>query len=154
MNRVYTASGFLSHEPTWFYTTAPYQIVMPLPLSSQPSWVVRLASFADLKDNWNSYGAEAPSKLAIETANRIAGTLHESFLAPTRIAPSVVGGIGISIKNPEGRKVYLEVYNDATVYMMLSDDTDDDPVVFPVRTDTEKSRKSVVTDARQHLARR
>ena len=43
-----------------------------------------LDRFASLKDNWDSYGALAPTQLAINSAHRLLGaTMHEPAVVPT-----------------------------------------------------------------------
>lgn len=77
-----------------------------------------------------------PSPLAIEVARRLYDSLVLFQLPPTRVAVSVVGGIGLTIRNRD-RKAYIEVYNDGTTYILLSS-RPQAPVVFPWRTDSER----------------
>ncbi len=46
--------------------------------------------------------------------------LRGSELVPARVRPSVASGIGLTIRAGR-RKVYVEFYNDGTVYALFSD---------------------------------
>jgi hypothetical protein len=53
-----------------------------------------LSSLAELKSNWDSYGAPAPTETAIENAARILERMRPFDLAMAYIVPSAEGGIG------------------------------------------------------------
>jgi hypothetical protein len=53
-----------------------------------------LCSFAELKSNWDSYGAPAPTEIAIENAARILERMRPFDLAIANIVPSAEGGVG------------------------------------------------------------
>ena len=73
-----------------------------------------------LQAGWNGYEAEPPSELALETARRFIAVLESESLPPTRVAPSVVGGVGITRKVGE-RRVYVEFYNDGSVHSLFAE---------------------------------
>ena len=54
----------------------------------------QLESSAGVSANWDSYGAEAPSAVAITNARRVLVRLESRSLLPARIVPSAEGGIG------------------------------------------------------------
>ena len=53
-----------------------------------------LCSLAELKSNWDSYGAPAPTETAIENAARILEHMRPFDLAAVHIVPSAEGGVG------------------------------------------------------------
>lgn len=117
-----------------------------------PPWERLIESFGTLSQGWDGYAAPPPTPIALEEATRLVQTMEECQLKPDRIAPSVAGGVGITISHADGRMAYIEVYNDATTYVMYSKG-DADPDVFPVRTTGEKERRGVVVRARKYLGR-
>jgi len=80
-------------------------------------WSAKLQSFAELSAGWDGYNAEPPSSEAIASARQL---LASADLPPTRVAPSVIGGVGITFKK-NGRKAYLELTNAGPVSLLLSD---------------------------------
>ena len=69
-----------------------------------------------LRQGWDSYDAPPPSAIAIANARRF---VELAARKPERIAPSAVGGVGVSHRE-NGRKVYTEFYNDGRVYALYS----------------------------------
>lgn len=120
------------------------------PRPTPTKWDAGMSAFKSLPRGWDGYDAPAPSGLAIETASRLAQAFDESFLSPSRIAPSVVGGVGLTFRNTQGRKVYIEIYNDARVYAMFSD-PDESPEIVPTRVTSEQERRSLVDQTRVYL---
>lgn len=88
----------------------------------------KLDSFKSLTKGWNGYAAPAPSHAAIKTARILIRTLRESDRTPSRLKPSVVGGVGFTFRRGE-RKVYVEVYNNGTVYALFSCSEDEMDVI-------------------------
>jgi hypothetical protein len=82
-----------------------------------------LDQMRQLQDGWNGYAAPAPNDNAIKLAEQICLHLQSDRLEPNRVAPSVIGGIGITRRNGK-RKVYVEVRNDGRTYALLSDGID------------------------------
>ncbi|MCH8938540.1 MAG: hypothetical protein IH966_03875 [Gemmatimonadetes bacterium] len=84
-------------------------------------------------DGWNGYSAPAPSTLAINNARQFVNELHGIVPTAMRVAPSAIGGVGITLSKGE-KAVYVEFYNDGSIYKMLIDDGIDTDVQ-PVRPD-------------------
>src|SRR6185437_5938648 len=80
-------------------------------VSSNCEWGKKLDAMSALQRGWNGYDAEPPSALAIATARNYLGHLSAEQLSPTRVAPSVVGGVGVTCRKADHR-VYVEFYND------------------------------------------
>lgn len=53
-------------------------------------------------------------------AERFLSVMEEEQFPPTRVAPSVVGGVGITRRNGE-KRVYVEFYNDGRVHALLAE---------------------------------
>lgn len=78
-----------------------------------------LDGFSALKDRWDGYEAPRPNDSAIRTARTFLSVLEDSELVPSRLKPSVIGGVGVTFKK-EKRKAYVEFYNNGTVYVLFS----------------------------------
>lgn len=110
---------------------------LPLTDSPESDWLddfeKKLAAMATLRRNWDSYGAESPSARAMHDAMTFLENLHDEGSNPTRIAPSAIGGVGITIKRAGcSRRGYVEFRNDGGIYCLLSDGVSV-PIVEPVR---------------------
>ena len=108
----------------------------------------KLAEMENLLVGWDGYNACAPSPFSILLANQFLDELHAGDLAPTRIAPSVVGGVGITIAREES-EAYVEFYNDGGIFVMMSEG-ESDPLVRPVRTG-RRELKSLVDELTEFL---
>jgi hypothetical protein len=80
-----------------------------------------LGRLSELTDGWNGYGAPAPAPVAIRSAEAFVSICQGEGFVPTRIAPSAVGGVGITYR-VGARKGYLEFYNDGSTALLLADD--------------------------------
>lgn len=75
------------------------------------------ANLRELKEDWDSYGADPPTERAIENAKAFVDLVCSPPCGgpPVHIAPSVVGGVGITIGDAralkEGRAFYFEFCN-------------------------------------------
>ncbi len=99
-------------------------------------WHTKLDALAQLQDGWDSYSAPSPSRKAIEVSQDYISMLAMLCWEPTRVAASVVGGIGITHLSG-ARKVYIEFYNDGTAHALFSDRSSGNMDTFPVGTDTQ-----------------
>lgn len=88
--------------------------------SQMATWEARLSSMSRLKSGWNGYTAPAPSQLAIATARNFVSALLREKQTPNRVAPSAVGGVGITERRAD-KQVYVEFYNDGRVLALFSD---------------------------------
>lgn len=84
------------------------------------SLVGQLHSFVDLADGWDSHRAPAPQSGAISQAECFLNQLNGADMLPARLAPSVVGGIGVTFRAGR-RKSYVEFYNNGTACALFSD---------------------------------
>lgn len=82
----------------------------------------KLMSFSSLGERWDGYAADPPSQLACENAREFIQVLSLAELFPSRCKPSVVGGVGVTLKNG-GRRIYVEFYNNGSVHALKSDGT-------------------------------
>lgn len=117
--------------------------------TAAPSYDQRLNALRHLSSGWDGHRAAPPAPIALETAARIAQTLEEHELRVTRIAPSVVGGIGITLRTG-GKKFYIEVYNSGLVYVLQAS-ADAEPRSYPVRAESSRDRSAIAQQARAHL---
>src|SRR5262249_11493105 len=78
-----------------------------------------LDQMQQLAVGWNGYSAPVPSRVALLTARSFLSTLLNEKYEPSRVAPSAVGGVGITHKR-NGRRVYGEVFNSGDGYALFS----------------------------------
>jgi hypothetical protein len=83
------------------------------------TWFGQLGAFTQLNDGWNGYSAPAPNAAAIAAAGLFLNLMRQEHFPPTRIAPSAMGGVGITRRQGE-RKVYVEFYNDGSAHALFS----------------------------------
>lgn len=83
-------------------------------------WETKLEAMEGLKKGWNGYDAEPPSAAALTVARRLIHVLQQGGAPPTRVAPSVVGGVGVT-RRVGARRVYVEVYNDGTAHALFAE---------------------------------
>ncbi len=89
----------------------------------EPDWINllhKLYGFLDLQEGWNGYAASPPNVKAVCSASTAFIVLQALQRLPDRLAPSAVGGVGITYRNGM-RKAYLECYNSGQVVLLLSD---------------------------------
>jgi hypothetical protein len=109
----------------------------------------KLQNFKSLKEGWNGYSAVPPSPLALHHASQFLLLLNNSGIEPTRLAPSAVGGVGIT-RRVGALKVYVEFYNDGTVFALFADDDKLDMFTRPVEP-THDGYKAIINDLRKYL---
>lgn len=109
-----------------------------------PDWLAKvdkiLRRLETLQPGWDTYSAPAPSHFSIQQARTFVGVLHNIGFAPGRVAPSAIGGVGITFRNAS-KEAYIEFRNDETTYLVLAD-VPNDPLVEPVRSETESLRQT------------
>lgn len=74
----------------------------------------QIKGLGNLSENWNSYGAEAPSKEALGIALQILEDLFSLNLLPNNVLPSAEGGIGLVFLSGN-KQADIEVFNDGDV---------------------------------------
>lgn len=93
-----------------------------VPLERGPStrWDREWDYLSSLKPDWDTYGADAPSERAIETAKSFLDELGENNPDPSRIAPSAEGGVAVTFAS--GTRTYMiEFFNDGDISTVWSD---------------------------------
>ena len=91
---------------------------------------VRLQATTMLQPGWDTYGADPPSQIARELAQKILRKLEAEALPPSRLLPSSEGGIAISFANEHGR-AEIEIYNTGEIAAATYSDQDD-PIVWDI----------------------
>jgi hypothetical protein len=80
-----------------------------------------LRDLDNIKDDWNSYDAPAPSLRSINMGWRVLASLREASLIPERVLPSAEGGVAfIFISTGENRAV-IETLNSGEDFVLLYD---------------------------------
>lgn len=80
------------------------------------------------KPNWDSYGADPPNLWSIDESFNLVKYFEEQEILPGRIKPSVVGGVGVTYYT-NNKKVYVEISNSKTIYVLFSDGISDPEVL-------------------------
>jgi hypothetical protein len=111
-------------------------------------WFERLESIKSLQSGWDSYSAPAPGAVAFANALAFLQVLKLADKVPSKLAPSVVGGIGITFKNA-ARKVYVEFNNKGGVLALFSDGVSD-PRVEKISPD-EKAYLELIGKIKTYL---
>jgi hypothetical protein len=99
----------------WPLTLRPASSIVLAPwrdLSDEAREVLsRIKTFAQLQENWDSYGAEPPSKIALQNALSFVKTLDKQRLPVFFTAPGPDGEVLVELKN-----------NDKSVEVTFGDD--------------------------------
>jgi hypothetical protein len=99
----------------------PGQLVPPtehVPIDKS-RWQPILDAMRNLATGWDGYSAVPPTDTAIDLARLVLAEMEASGMPPTRLAPSVIGGVGLT-QRIDMRKVYIEVRNDGRAYALMS----------------------------------
>lgn len=89
-----------------------------------------------------------PTEAAIAASLEFLAFVQVVDLAPSRLAPSVVGGIGITFRRGD-RRVYVEFKNDGVGHALFSA-PEDEPFVVSVGT-SEAEQARVLRQAQEFL---
>jgi hypothetical protein len=109
----------------------------------------RLATTACLAQGWDGYGSESPNAVARSLAARVLDLLEIASLAPTRLTPTVEGGIAISFVEGNSRAV-IEIYNTGEIAAAAYSDRGE-PSVWEVEP-AEAPLLGSIAQIRVHLA--
>ena len=74
----------------------------------------KLLDLAQIRVNWDSYGAPKPNQIAIQNATRVLAHMKPFDLALANIVPSAEGGIGFCFVNDD-RYADIECSNDGEI---------------------------------------
>ncbi|MEQ1946443.1 MAG: hypothetical protein ABL995_04605 [Bryobacteraceae bacterium] len=105
----------------------------------------QLRRLSSLVDNWDSYGAPAPSPLSISKAKSVLQTLCTNLIRPSTIVASASGGISIYFLNGE-KSAYIENCNDGEQVLVMYDQRSTTDVL-EIGTDIQ------IDDIARHLTR-
>ncbi|HYM10162.1 MAG TPA: hypothetical protein VEU62_05505 [Bryobacterales bacterium] len=108
----------------------------------------RLAELSRLSPDWDSYGAEPPSHVAIAASRRILGALRRRAMLPTRILASAEGGVGICFVEGD-RYAHIECLNSGDISAVMYQ-ARGDPTVWEIPDDEQSLSKSL-EDIRAHF---
>jgi len=96
------ATSEVQNDNTWPVIDRPTTAATEAESENQSRWLVSayksLASFRSLRQNWDTYGAEAPNASAIRLARAVVHILGKNDFLPQSIDPSAEGGVCISFR--------------------------------------------------------
>jgi hypothetical protein len=105
-----------------------YQATSVTFCAERREWLVaaykRLSRLAALENDWDSYGAEAPSRVSIDTARNILDVLAGADFEPTSVDPSAEGGVCLSFRRGN-RYADIECFNSGEILAVTSSGGDD-----------------------------
>jgi hypothetical protein len=107
-----------------------------------------LREFSAMPVGWDGGSAKPPSATAIRCADEFLVAAAAVNFNPRNVAPSVVGGIGVTFR-ANGRKSYVEFYNDGRAAVLHSDGVSE-PEVHSVRMEGDGSAR-LVEEIRRYL---
>ena len=110
---------------------------------------MRLTTTVSLEQDWDTYGAESPNDVARTLAAKILDLLEEEMLPPTRLVPSVEGGIAMSFVEGDNR-AEIEIYNTGEV-AAATYSAGSEAVVWELG-DMDAALRNAVIDIRVRLA--
>ena len=120
-------SGSLASAVTGHRSTSPLQseppsirVVYQNSQTNKHVFDTKFARMKNLHQGWNGYSAPPPTNRAIVTARYFVELLVANGQEPLRVAPSVIGGVGVT-RRVADRKVYVEFYNEGGVVALFSD---------------------------------
>ena len=87
---------------------------------------VDLDEYRKLKPGWDSYRARVPNDYSIDAAKDVLRVLKAHDIEPTHVAASVIGGVGITIRQSKKRLVFIESQNHGRTYIVLGNGEDCD----------------------------
>lgn len=92
-----------------------------------------------LSDGWDSYNAPCPNEKSINTAKDVLNCLSRNELYPTKIMPSVEGGVYF-LFTKSNKYADLECYNDGHLVASMSDSSDGmmEPITWYVHLGNNK----------------
>jgi len=97
-------------------------------LQDRKEWLLaaykKLSKLALLEADWDSYGAEAPTRDSIDAAREILRALADAELEPTSVDPSAEGGVCLSFQRG-GRYGDIECFNSGGILAVTSTGPDD-----------------------------
>jgi hypothetical protein len=108
----------------------------------------RIFALADMKSNWDTYGAPAPNNLALENAIRILSLMPPFDLAAANIVPSAEGGIGFCFAKQD-RYADIESSNDGQILGVRYAGMDT-PLLIEI-DGTDDSIKEGLAQVRNHI---
>lgn len=109
----------------------------------------RLNATASLAHGWDTYGAESPNDVARTGAAKILDVLESASLPPTRLTPTVEGGIAVSFVEGSNRAV-IEIYNTGEIAAATYSD-EGEPAVWEL-DETDARLLGAIDKIRVHLA--
>ena len=75
-----------------------------------------------LEKDWDTYGSDPPSEVAIANAKAFVARLESVGLAPKHIDPSSDEAVSVTFQYSPGRGVWVEFYNDGDISHIFLDD--------------------------------
>jgi hypothetical protein len=122
------------------------------PLGHTEDWLMplldKLKSFLRLPRGWNGYNAPEPEQMAVVQAEDFLFAMRLADLKPNRMAPSVMGGVGVTLRK-DNRKAYVEFYNNGRVHVLFSDG-ESEPTTHAVRNDN-RDYDNLILEIRRYL---
>lgn len=82
--------------------------------------IKKIDDFSKLNKGWNSYKADPPTHWSIVTAKHLVVICNANDIHFDHVAPSVLGGIGITKDN--SNEIFIEILNDKNIVVIETKD--------------------------------
>ena len=115
---------------------------------STGAWKDKFRMMSQLREGWNGYKSPPPNATARALAENFVETLLRERMEPSKLAPSVLGGVGLTRRNRD-RRVYVEFFNNGQIYAMFSDGNSE-PISRPVTAGLAAFKK-LIAEMREYL---
>ena len=111
-------------EPSNTETAIRHRELNPELSSDSKSFICKIKSFEELKGNWDSYGASAISKIAINNAIKFVKKTDEFGLVPYFVSPGRNQDVLIEYQNETGKSVEIYFNSDGTNELIFFENDD------------------------------
>jgi hypothetical protein len=125
------SEAWTEKEPRFVYSPLMGFGLAIIQTRDMDKWSNKLDLMKRLVGGWDGYGAEAPTNQAIDLAHGYLSRCRRSQREPSRVAPSVIGGVGVTHKK-NLRRVYVEFFNNGEIFALFSDN-ESSPISVAVR---------------------
>lgn len=101
----------------------------------------KLLKLSRLHSNWDTYGSEAPSPVAVSAALEVGSELIKLGLTPDAIVPSSEGGVAIVFLRANKKYADIEFFNSGNI-IAVRHSPQDDPQTWCITRDNDSIQAS------------
>lgn len=139
----------LPGAPETLSATTSCRVIGEVPEPQADPFTTAIALIRKLESltlNWNSHGAEPPSKFARYYAESIILASRSRMLIPMQVAPSAEGGVAICFSNTPALYIDIECFNDGEAVAIVAKEGQE-PDTWPLGLDRLEATLERITAA-------